>query len=105
MNETLAIDFDGVIHDKDHPLVGRRMGGPIADAKEALIRLKQLGYKIIVFSVWADKPKVIADWMNYYKIPFDEITNIKPQAKYYIDDKAVRFINWPDTLKFINDPK
>lgn len=99
--ETLAIDFDGVIHDKDHPIEGRRMGGPIDGSKEALIRLKQLGYRIVIFSVWADKPKVISDWMNYYQVPFDEITNIKPQAKYYIDDKAIRFQNWHDTLEQI----
>ncbi len=32
--------------------------------------------------------------MNYYKLPFNEITNIKPQADHYIDDKAIKFENW-----------
>jgi ribonucleotide monophosphatase NagD (HAD superfamily) len=98
--KTLAIDFDGVIHDYKNPVPGRRMGAPIAGAKEALTSLKDKGYEIVVFTVWGDEKgqKVIADFMNYYQLPFDRITNIKPQAEYYIDDKAIAFLRWDDVL-------
>lgn len=94
---TLAIDFDGVVHDSKNPIAGRRMGAPLAGAKEALTELN-FDHKIIIFSVWA-KGKgaiTITDWMNYYDIPFTEITNIKPQADVYLDDKAIRFTSWSD---------
>ena len=94
----LAIDFDGVIHDFKNPIQGRRMGTPIQGTKEALIKFKQRGDKIIVFTVWGDAKgtKTISDFMKYYELPFDEITNIKPQADVYLDDRAIRFINWQD---------
>ena len=99
----LAIDFDGVIHDFKHPIEGRRMGAPIQGTKETLDKFKLKGYKIIVFTVWGDTKgrKTISDFMNYYKLPFDEVTNIKPQADYYIDDKAIKFENWESIKDYL----
>lgn len=94
----LAIDFDGVIHDHKHPVPGRRMGIPIEDAQDAIKTLKNIqGHTIIVHTVWGGDSgrKVIEDWMKFYDIPYDEITNIKPQADYYLDDKAIHFTEWP----------
>lgn len=90
----LAIDFDGVIHDHKNPIEGRRMGGPIEGAKEQLTEWHDSGHTIIIHSLWGGKPDAIAKWMEYYQIPYNEITNIKPQADYYIDDKAIRFESW-----------
>lgn len=104
--ETIAVDFDGVVHDYKHPLDGRKMGAPIEGAKDAIARLRH-SYKIIIFCVWAGTDqgkKVIMDWMEFYEIAgYDEITNIKPNAKFYIDDRAVRFTNWLDTLNIIDN--
>lgn len=94
----LAIDFDGVIHDHKHPVPGRKMGPPIEGAKDALVHLKAQGHRIIVFSVWGDRPTVIHDWMTYWGIPYDDITNVKPNADAYIDDKAIPFTSWADLL-------
>lgn len=91
---TLAIDFDGVVHDHKRPIAGRRMGPPIEGAQEALAQLKWQGHRIIIHSVWGGEKKTIGDWMVFYKIPYDDITNIKPQADIYLDDKAVRFTSW-----------
>ena len=91
----LAIDFDGTIHDIKHPIKGRRMGPPIKGAQETLSRFKEEGHTIIVHSVRGDDPRhVIKDWMDFYKVPYDSITNIKPQADFYIDDKGLRFRSW-----------
>src|ERR1035437_6959622 len=94
----LAIDFDGVIHDYKHPIIGRRMGAPIEGAKEYINNLKLQGHTIIVHSVWGGNKKVIEDWMKYYGIMFDDITNIKPNADYFIDDKAIRFESWQQVM-------
>lgn len=92
----LAIDYDGVIHDHKNPPSGRKLGPPIVGAKEALIGFKKQGHKIIIHTVWGTpegKP-TIAKWFEYFQIPYDQITNIKPNADLYIDDKAVHFTTW-----------
>ncbi len=93
----LAIDFDGVIHDFKNPIPHRKMGPPIEGAKEALEEYTASGHEIIIFTVWGGTDQgreTIKKFMEYYKIPFHSITNEKPNADYYIDDKAIRFTNW-----------
>ncbi len=98
--KVIAIDFDGVTHDYKNPIKGRRMGEPIKGTQQALTTLKERGYYIVIHSVWADTngKKTIADFMHYYKLSYDEITNVKPHAQYYIDDRAIRFTNWKEVL-------
>lgn len=100
----IAIDFDHTIHDAANPIKGRRMGPPMDGAKEAIEKLRQK-HKIVIFTVWGDVKgrKTIADWMNYYKIPYDEITNIKPNATVFIDDRAIRFTSWEEVIHTIKD--
>ena len=93
----IAIDFDGVIHAHKNPIEGRRMGPPIEGAKEALKTLSRK-YNIIIFSVWGDKPKTIEDFMKYYELSFNSVTNIKPNATFYIDDRGLHFNSWSETL-------
>lgn len=102
VKDVIAVDFDGVIHDWKNPLEGRRMGAPIKGTKEALTKLKET-YEVVVFTVWGDEKgqKTITDFMNYYELPFDRITNIKPQAVAYIDDKGIKFTNWQEVLQLI----
>ena len=103
MDQSIAVDFDGVIHNKSNPLPGRKMGGPIEGSKEALEYLRDLGYRIIIFSYWASSEKnikVIEDWLKFYGMPYNEITNIKPNAEAYIDDKGIRFTTWEETLNW-----
>ncbi len=99
----LAIDFDGVIHDFKNPVKGRRMGPPIAGAPEALQKFARKGHRVIIFCVWAHGSglKVISDWCDYYKVSRHDITNIKPQADYYIDDKAIRFTTWQEVIPLL----
>lgn len=99
----IAIDFDRTIHDIDNPVKGFRMGPPVKGALSALKTLKDKGYLIIVLCLWADNErniKTIHDWMVYYHMPFDEITNIKPDAVAYIDDRGIRFTNWKDMYNY-----
>lgn len=99
----LAIDFDGTIHNDKDVLPGYRMGQPFLGTQDALRRLKAMGYDIVVHCFWADSAKnvqVIRDWLHYFAIPFDEVTNIKPNAVAYIDDKAIKFENnWDQIIE------
>ena len=47
------------------------------------------------------------DWLTTHGFsPFiKEITSDKPRAEYYIDDKAVKFENWENTLREIDNRK
>ena len=93
----LAIDFDNTIHDINHPVPNRKMGPPISLAKESLTKFKQQGHEIIIFTVWGGTIQgqtTIKKWMDYYEIPFDTITNIKPNADHFIDDRAIHFTSW-----------
>jgi|ERR1035437_3377255 hypothetical protein len=94
----LAIDFDDTISDTAHPVPGRRMGAPLPGAQKALEDFKRKGDTIIIHCFWGDEKgiPVIAKWMEYYKIPYDSITNIKPNADWFIDNKNIVFTNWAD---------
>lgn len=96
----LAIDFDGVLHDAKNPIEGRRMGPPMPDAIEGMKKLQSEGYRLIIHSVRAGNPKHIEDWCKYYGVPYDEVTNVKPIALWYIDDRGIRFRSW---LQLVNE--
>jgi histidinol phosphatase-like enzyme len=114
-NKTIAIDFDGVIHN-DHLGFhdGTIYGPPIAGAENALQQISSQ-YTIILYTCKANpnRPLVndkkgielIWEWLDKYNLtPY--ITDImwgKPNAIIYIDDKGYRFNNWQDTLSFIKE--
>jgi len=98
----LALDFDGVLHDAAHPKEGRRMGGPMPGAKEAL---EQLGVRHNVIIHSCNRPSVIRDWMKYYQIPYHSIWEGqgKVAADLYVDDKGYHFTgDWLEVLKMVN---
>ena len=94
----IGVDFDGVIHDWKHPVPGRRMGPPMPNAKEALDLLHAEGHKILIHS--CNNPKVIKDFMEYYKLPYDHIWEMgKPNCDMFIDDRGWKFEDWSSTLE------
>ena len=110
---TLAIDFDGVIH--DHNLGfhdGTCYGKPIPGAIEAIKKLSQK-YEIVIFTCKANPkrplingktgPELIWEWLGKYDLKscIKDVTYDKINALYYIDDKAISFNNWNNTLKHL----
>jgi hypothetical protein len=109
--DTLAIDFDGVVHTFDkgwHD--GTCYGEPIEGALEALDHLSKK-WRLVLFTakVKPDRPLVdgkcgyelVDQWLRDHGVRelFDEITHEKPRADYYIDDKAIEFSgNWSAIL-------
>ena len=109
----LAIDFDGVIH--DHNLGfhdGTCYGEPIEGAIES-IKILSKKYTIIIFTCKAnpDRPlinnktgiELVWGWLKKYNIDkcIKDVTYNKPNALFYIDDKAIQFNNWDNTLKYV----
>jgi hypothetical protein len=110
----LAIDFDGVIHNMDKGFHdGTCYGEPILGSLEAIEKLSK-SFRIIIFSAKSkpDRPlingmtgsELIEKWLKKYDVLkyVSEITAEKPRAVLYIDDNAMRFENWNDTLSFID---
>ena len=109
----LAIDFDGVIHKNSMGFYdGTVYDDPIPGSINAIKKLSKK-YTIVIFTakVKPDRPLVngktgielIWEWLDKYNLSqyINEITYGKPNAKYYIDDKGIRFINWNMTLEVL----
>lgn len=91
LRPVICVDLDGVLNLFDswrspeyfHPL---RPG-----AREFLARLNQEGYRVVIFTVrwyeWVEK------WLNENGVRefVDEVTDRKPPARVYLDDRAVCF--------------
>ena len=115
--KTISIDFDGVIHNDNlgwHD--GTIYGDPIEGSMDA-IKLLSKEYRLVLFTAKAklDRPLVdgktgaelIWQWLEKYNIKecFSEITAEKPRCLFYVDDKAIRFINWENALFSIENFK
>ena len=109
-SKNIAIDFDGVIHQNSKGFHdGTIYDDPVPGTKEALEFLS-IQYKLIIFTCKA-KPgrplvngktgkELIQEWLEKHNLDkyIEYITHEKPRALYYIDDKAIKFINWKQTL-------
>lgn len=110
-SNTIAIDFDGVIHSFElgyHD--GTIYGTPLPGSLENIKRLSNK-FKIVIYTAKAkpDRPlingktgvELVWEWLKKYNIDsyISEITSEKPRAICYIDDKAIRFIDWNQTIE------
>lgn len=105
-------DFDGTICEHKFPLIG----APKHGVREALQRIRDKGYRIVIWSCRTSKwfPEFFLDgflaplkrksvkdmkaFLDEHEIPYDEIddgSRGKPFGDFYCDDKAIRFEdNW-----------
>ena len=111
-NNNIAIDFDGVIHEFKGWGDGTCYGEPLEGALEA-IKLLSKKYNIVIFTA-KSKPnrplvegktgtELVWGWLKKYNIDkyIKDVTYNKPNALFYIDDKAIAFNNWNNTLKHV----
>ena len=109
----IAIDFDGVIHKNSMGFYdGTVYDDPIPGSINAIKKLSKK-YTIVIFTakVKPDRPLVngktgkelVWEWLKKHKLSsyIKEVTCEKPRALYYIDDKAIRFVDWQNALKQI----
>ena len=98
--KTIAVDFDGVIHKYSKGYQdGTPYDIPMEGAKKALRKLEKRGFDIVIFTA-RDNLQVVTEWMIGHGFPNYVVTNQKPKAIAYIDDRAIRFTNWQDMLNY-----
>ena len=111
----LAIDFDGVIHKNSKGFHdGTIYDEPIDGAVEAIKELSKK-YDIVIFTakVKSDRPllhgktgrELVEEWLDKYGLLsyIKDITSEKPRAVAYIDDKAIEFKSWTQTIGKLNE--
>jgi hypothetical protein len=111
---SIAIDFDGVIHRNSKGFHdGTIYDDAIEGSYESLEKISKT-YRIILFTCKANPNRLqidgrtgvelVEEWLEKHDMLkfVDKVVWGKPNAKFYIDDKGIRFINWKDTLKEIN---
>jgi capsule biosynthesis phosphatase len=101
------VDLDGTI--ACNKQIGEEYGDvkPIDGAVSALQELKSQGVYIVIHTarnmgtqnnnlgrVIANQAKIVIDWLDKYRIPYDELLFGKPNVDYFIDDKGLPFSNW-----------
>jgi hypothetical protein len=112
---TLVVDLDGTIAGDEHEELDKNE--PLPGCLEALTKLKDAGYKIVVFTcrmtpgarppyVMALQRVAIEEWLAKHKIPYDELYDGlkgKPRAVAYLDNKSIRVTpdNWGDVASQI----
>lgn len=91
---TICVDLDGVIRDM-------KSDEAIPGAIESLDRLQKNGFEVVILT--ANDEKFANQWMLEHwegSTQCPQATNTKVPAIAYIDDRAIRHINWADTLKY-----
>jgi hypothetical protein len=109
--KTIAVDFDGVINSYKSGWQGpTKTDEPVLSAAEGISGLWNRGYKIIIFSTRANTQEGTDTIREYIRRHTEndllansiEITDRKPIADMYIDDRAIQFTgDWEETLKQI----
>mgnify|MGYP006405902149 CR=1 FL=1 len=107
----IGIDFDGVIHKCSKGYYdGTIYDEPIEGALEALKSISKK-YTIIIYTCKARKDRglvngktgieLVWEWLEKHDMAayVSKVTAEKPRAKCYIDDKAIKFQSWGETLK------
>ena len=111
----VGVDFDKVIHKCSNGYYdGTIYDEPVEGAYEALERLSR-DYTVIVYTCKA-KPdrglvngktgtELVWQWLKDHNMAqfVSKVTAEKPRARFYIDDKAIRFTDWDSTFAMIEE--
>src|SRR3990167_7471733 len=96
VKRTLAIDFDGVLHAYGQGWQdGTIYDEPLPGAVDACRYLVDQGFDLVIFTARQDQA-AIHKWLRTHGFPEMDVTNMKPPALFYIDDRAIRFRDWED---------
>jgi len=103
---TICVDFDGVIHKFSKGWNdGTIYDEPIEGAISSMAKLQRKGFQVVIFTARREYLE-IGLWLKKHDtgkvLNFDKliITSTKVPAVAYIDDRAIRFVNWTEALNY-----
>ena len=109
MANLLAIDFDGVLHRPTRARSGFTppVGRPVTGAARA-VRALSSDWRLVVHTCRAASPEGregVLRWLAARQLDdlFEDVTDTKPIATAYIDDRAIRFTSWADVLNTFDE--
>ena len=91
---TVAVDFDGVLHQRSRRFSDQVTGDPVPGAAEGLRRLAER-YDVVIFTARTALDPV-RQWLTAHGMDGFEVTHEKPPAEFYIDDHGLHFTTWAD---------
>lgn len=113
VERTVAVDFDGVIH-AWRGVIGPPSDSPVPGAIAALASMVAAGKRVIIFSarcccfdqeadqIMKNRAEIV-DWLTANGANLDThwhaVTGCKPVAGVYIDDRGLKFTNWPEAMQ------
>ena len=113
--KTIALDFDGVIHNDTKGFHdGTIYGTPIEGTKDALVKLSK-SFKLVIYSCKSNPKRplkngmtgteLIWEWLEQWGMKqfISDVVVNKPNALVYIDDKGLKFESWNQIMRQINE--
>lgn len=96
LRKTVVFDFDGVIHSYTSGWQGidSISDPPVPGITQVIKELRGLGYKVVIHSTRCSSERgkdAILRWLDKYDIAVDDVSETKPSAVCYVDDRAIRF--------------
>lgn len=99
----VALELDGMICSPIYSMVSIQAAEQctaIEGAKDALLKLKELGHTILIYSHRdLSLGQASEVWLQKNKIPYDRIILGKPQYDLMLDAKSQRFESWTKFLE------
>lgn len=98
----VVIDIDGTICE-ELPTFEKSLANPIAGALESVNKLYDSGVFIIFYTArgWAEF-KMTENWLKSHGFKYHTLICGKPVYDMWIDDRAVKFTDWPSIASKLN---
>lgn len=108
-NKDIFVDFDGTICPNKNGEIYAPEAPPSLACMETLRLLQKAGHRIVIYSVRSNQGETnkpyghneMLEYLDKYKVPFDDIDSSKPHFRMIIDDKALgvpldsnKNVNW-----------
>jgi len=93
---TICMDFDGVLdhHETGDPI--DKIGEPLEPGIQLAKQIKKAGHRLVILTARPEQMHdTILGWLKGQGVKADEVTNVKPPAAMYIDDRAAE---WPQNF-------
>jgi uncharacterized HAD superfamily protein len=101
----IIIDLDGTICTEERTY-SRSLAKPQPGAIEGVNRLYDDGHTIIIFSArtWMEY-EMTSHWLKEHGIKYHQLVLGKPVGDVWIDDRAIAFRSWEETVELLEQKK